>query len=379
MHSAINTPAVHAGNYYTSGVERVLAKLPAMGVNVPQNALEATNRYGGLKNAHPFRPIELAMLEWFEARDYLQAQALIHYRPPLSHWQVIRVLDERLCPSGISFNMLCPTQESALGAVLQACEGDAVRVRPSQAGGETLIVNIAGSEVLKIEPITLEPFDRDTRDRVRTAFKGVRSLDPAKIRARAGRLPGFGDLRYEERPSDSERPPSGCLLFGFPTNWAFAMRSALKQVGIEVKQSQAQELAAVFFGAGSWHQLISHDDEPSEESLPVGVTYDTPVGPQERYYQSPEEAIFAVGAIAKNYPEEVVWTGLSHGLDQRLVAFYAVTKRELATVSDGSIYGSIDCRTCITCGQNDYWHMKRDGDPALEEAVVRLLEIGETV
>lgn len=374
MSSASNSPAVHAGNYYTSGLERVLAKLSAMGVHVPQSALEKANRRGVRKHAYAFRAIELAMLEWFEGRDYLQAQALIHYRPPQSQWQVIRVLDERRCPSEISFDMLCPTREDALGAVLQACDGDAVHVHDSPGEGEALIVNIAGSDVLKIEPITLEPFDRDARDRVRTAFKGVRSRDPVKIRARAARLPGFGDLRYERPASDVARSPAECLLLGFPTNWAFAMRSALKQVGVDVKQSQAQELAAVFFGAGSWHQLIAHDDESNEGCWPVRVAYETPAGPREQYYQSPEEAIFAVGAILRSYPEEVVCTDFSLAPDQRRVMFYGVTQRELAATPSGSL----DCPTCITCGNSDYWYMKRDGDQALEEAVVQLLETGET-
>lgn len=370
MLSASNAPAVHAGNYYASGLERVLEGLARIGVNVPKEVLKAPKSPGRKKHSHVFSPIELAMLEWFEGRDYDQAQALIHYRPSRDEWKVIRVLDEENCPAEISFDMLCPTRKDAVAAVIQACEGDSIRLHRSPENSEALTVNIKGNDVLRIESVKLEPFDLAARDRVRSAFKGVRAYGSTKIRKRASRLPGFEHLAYEEALDDEVRVQSGCLLLGFPSNWAFAMRNALKQVGITVKQSQAQELVAVWFGAANWHQLIRHQDESNDHCEPVAVRYNSASGRQERYYQSPEEAILAVGKLLASYPEEVVCTHLGLNSDLRQVLFDGETKRELAAKEDGSLNWS----SCVECGGAEYWRIEKQREPGLRQAAVRLLE-----
>lgn len=369
MHAAATAPAIHSGNYYTPGVERVLAKLSAMDIAVPQEALKPPKHQGLGEPLVQFSRLEHAILDWFEGRDYEQAQALIHYRPPRDEWQVIRILDDENCPSQVTPDMLCPTRAAALSAVVYACDADSVRIDGCRQDKEALIVTIGGKDTLRIESIDLEPFDCAVRNRVRTAFKGVRRIDSATF-SRAARLPGFAGCFDDGPEFRALSTADGCLLFGFPSNWALAMRNALKQVGIAVKHSQAQELVAVFFGASNWHQLVRHQDEPNEGCEPVALAYDTPAGRQERYYRSPEEAIFGLGNVLKSYPEAVECTEFALTLDNRRVVFFGAKQREREAVVQAGAYL---CPSCIECAGNDYWAPEIHGAPAFMEAAHLLL------
>lgn len=367
--SAAERPAIHSGNYYTSGVVRVLAKLSEMGIAVPQEALGVPKHHGFGKPLVEFTWLEHAILDWFEGRDYDQAQALIHYRPPCAEWQVIRVLDDEKCPRELSHGMLCPSAAAALAVVLYSCDADSVRLDSCRQENDVLIVTIGGNDALQIEPVTLEPFDRAVRDRVRTAFKGVRRRDPA-MTAHAVRLPGFDRCFDNAMESRAVSASEGCLILGFPGNWALAMRNALKQVGISVKQHQAQELAAVFFGASNWHQLVRHQDEINDDCEPVALAYDTSEGRQERFYRTPEEAIFALGHVLNRYPETVVCVHFDLTLDCRRVLFLANRQRDLEAAKRAGTY----CfENCIECASNDYWDPEIHGAPAFTEGAQRLL------
>lgn len=370
MSSSERRPAIHAGNYYLTGVRRVLAKLAAMGIAVPADALGVPAFEGIGKPMAEFTRIEHAMLDWFTGRDYDQAQALIHYRPPGGEDHVIRILDEERCPRELTFDMLCPTRADAVAAVVFACDQDAVRVDAFRQEGEALVAVIDGADVVRIDPVRCEPFDRAVRDRVRTALKGVRRYDTRSLYARAARLPGFDNREHGMELNRFGRVEESCLFLGFPTNWAFAVRSALRQVQINVKQSQAQELAAVFFGASNWHQLVKHQDEPYSGVGPVQVTIHAATGPQERFYRTPEEAIFSVGCALKSYPEPVVIQRFDLTLDERSVSFRAVTRRAYDTTEPADRFF---CPACIEGGGNDRWVASDDGDLAYVEAAQRII------
>ena len=362
-------PAIHAGNYYTPGVKRVLAKLAVMGINVPTEALTVPKNPGIGTPLVEFTLIEHAMLDWFEGRDYEQAQALIHYRPPRDKWHVVRVLDEDKCPREITHDMLCRTRDDAIEAMVYGCDQDSLRFDACRLDGNALIVTVDGNDVARIEQIELESFDRTVRDRVRTAFKGVRQFDMPTLCSRAKRIPGLEPLGDNDRIRDGAGG-QGCLFLGYPGNWAFAMRNALKQVGIEVKQSQAQELASVFFGASNWHQLVKHQDELNDGMEPVVVSYETPIGRQQRFYCTPEEAFFAVGAVLKNYPEPVVVTYFCLTSDNRRISLFAKTRREFGAATRDEKY--LD-PTCIESGTNDYRGLRNERDPVYTEIAQKVL------
>lgn len=363
-----NTMSVHSGNYYEPGVQRVLAKLADMGIRVPSVALEIPPREGRGKPIREFTRIEHAMLDWFEGRDYEQAQALIHYRPPRDQWHVIHILNEDKTPQDVSHEMLCPTKVDALAAVLSACDRATVRLDACRKDGNALVVAIDGADALRIEPVVMEPFNLSVRDRVRTAFKGVRQYDPA-IFWRAQRLPGFNSLFTTPKPS-ADGSPHGCMFLGFPGNWSLAMRNALKQAGIDVKQSQAQELAAVFFGASHWHQLVKHQDDVNNAAYPVAVAIERADGRQCRFYRTPEEAIFAAGQAVENYPEPVVAQHFDLTIDNHRIHFSSATRRCVQTAPQNDAFL---CQSCINTGSNDYWDVDGDGTDAIVDAARQLL------
>lgn len=363
-----NTTSVHSGNYYSVGVQRVLAKLASMGVAIPEAALKVPPHEGRFKPLAEFTRIEHAMLDWFEGRDYDQAQALIHYRPPCDQWHVIHILNEEKTPQDVSHEMLCPTKADALAAVLSGCDRATVGLDACRKDGDALVVVIDGADAIRIEPVVMEPFNLSVRDRVRTAFKGVRHYDTA-IFSHAGRLPGFKAILVSPDAMIGG-PPRGCMFLGFPGNWALAMRNALKQVGIIVKQSQAQELAAVFFGASDWHQLVKHQDDMNGAVPPVAVAVVGADGQQCRFYRTPEEAFFASGQAVANYPEPVVTRHIGLSLDNHRIYFSAATQGAMQVAAQKDL---IVCPTCIDTGYNDYWDVDGYGTDAIADAVRQIL------
>lgn len=378
-HPATITP-VHSGNYYTIGVRRVLSKLAEMGIVVPPAALSVPQpppHNNGMEDetlVDGFTQIEHAMLDWFEDRDYDQAQALVSSRHNTTcrEWHVIEVLDEDRCPADISSGMLCPSLRDAVGAVIDASDRDVVRLDACRKDGTNIIVVIGGSDAARIQPVRLEPFDLAVRDRVRTAFKGVREFDVPLVLSRAARLPGFNKV-IEPNEDAPERAVSGCMLLGFPGNWAFAMRNALKQVDIVVTQSQAQELCAVFFGAGTWHQLVKHQNEPDNTVSPVAAGFEDENGVwQRRFYHTPEEAVFATGLIVKllNATTAVTLNHVSLSLDRKRVYWGFAKKAEMDALSPMDRHL---CRNWIESGCNDYWDMATYGSEGINIAVQELL------
>lgn len=265
---------VGSGNYQISGLRRVISKLSEMGITVPPEALSVPPHEGYGKPLVEFTNIEHAMLDWFDSRDYHQSQALIHYKEPRHKWHVIDILDEDNTPRELSPGMMCPSKLDAIGAVLYSCDLDTVRLDAFRKEGDRLIVSIGGKETVTITPVIMDHPDLAIRDRVRNAFKGVRRYRD-NVSAHAASLPGYSLIKKlaTSEIGKSHYPATGCMFLGFPKNWALAMKNALKQVGVQVKQSQAQELVAVFFGASNWHQLVKHQDKLNDATFPVPVEW----------------------------------------------------------------------------------------------------------
>lgn len=372
-HSAAVTQ-VYPEDYYTPGVRRVTSKLQEMGIEVPPAAVSAPIHRGIGNPFVELTKIELALLDWFVDRDSDQAQALVSPRLTTTRkdWHVIEVLDDDRCPAEISSGMLCPSLLDAIGAVIDASDRDVVRLDSCRKDGADIVVVIGGGcDVARIQPVRLEPFDLTVRDRVRTAFKGAREYDVPFVISRAARLPGFSKVLKRGEENVSEGTASGCMLFGFPTNWAFAMRNALKQVDIVVTQSQAQELCAVFFGAGSWHQLVKHQNEPDHSTPPVAVGFRDENGTwQRRFYHTPEEAVFATGRLVQDLNETaaVSLNHISLTIDRKRIYCGFAKKAEMDALSPMDL-----CENWIESGGNDYWDMATKGSAGINIAAQELL------
>lgn len=369
MQNTHTTTATHSGNYYTVGTARVVAKLNSMGIEVPSAAIEfPPSQIGGMHTVKLTR-IEHAMLDWFEGRDYDQAQALIHAQPVRHGAHVIRILHEATCPSEMSRDMICPSLADAIAAVIYSCDRDTVVLNEVRRENDGVIVVIQGIHTLRIEAIVCEPVNVAIRDRVRTAFKGVREYDLRTILDRAARLPGIPNVAAPDVIHRHQRRlPEGCLLFGFPGNWAFAMRSALQQVDIVVTQSQAQELVAVFFGANSWHQLIKHRDQLNSTTCPVAVSISEPYNRQ-LFYQTPEEALFAVGTAAKEITEPLVISMIRLSLGKQRLCVAISTQRNIDETATSEPFLR---KHAIEAGLNDYWSASDYAEPGYYDAALKL-------
>ena len=364
--------SVHSGNYYTHGTTRLLDKLSAMGIFVPDGALSilAADRFGDLPPLE-FRAIDLAILDWFADRDYEQAQALLHARHPDQEWKALFPVDEDLSLRDITKGMLCPSLLDAVGAIVHACDIDAARLDRLERHGNEIIAVIGGRPMHRIIPVTIEPFDVAIRDRVRTAFKGIRGNDVPGILDRASRLPGFAFAQATLNPTMYVEAASGPMLLGFPGNWAFAMRKALQQVGIDVKQNQAQELAAVFLGANSWHQLVKHRDNLNDCNVPVELVVTSSDGTRTSYYHTAEEALFAAFRAMEAYPEPVVLQHMGRNLSGHRVMVW-VSPRRLVEGLDALQAPMAD--HCIECGSTDYWTLSDYARPTVKPIAQAILE-----
>lgn len=309
------------GTDYVAGAERVVAKLHSMGIAVPPAAVAMPQRSGPRLD---FSLLEHAIMDHIDDPDVWQATALIHYQAPRAQWHILRVLidDSEIQLDSVT---LCPSLLDALGAVISASDGAALRLESCRREGDAVAITVGAQVAFRIEPIKLEPFNLALRDRVRTTFKGVRTGDFPAILSRASRLPGFSQIAFASR--FNERGVGEGFFISSPANWALGMREALAQVGIAVKQAQAQELVAVFFGASSWHQLIKHQNDLHSELQPVAFTQITEIGVIERFYHTAEEAIFAFSDAIKYSQEPLIVNHLSRR-GQHQVYIQATTPAE---------------------------------------------------
>lgn len=351
--------SVHSGNYYTAGASRVVAKLKKLGIPIPDGVLSAPRRVGN------FSPLEHAVMDWFSSNDYDQAQALVHRKEASRQWYIITIQDFDRTPPELSDGMLCPSIKDAVTAVLLQCDQSLVRVETARQENGGIVFVIDGHDTIQIQPITLEPFNLEIRDRVRNAFKGLRQhLDD--FYGRLKRLPGYKGIAFEGKP---EHSPNGGMLLGFPGNWALAMRNALEQVGIAVKQSQAQELVAVFLGASDWHQLVRHEDDPALSAVPVAVA----IAGRRTFYHTTEEAIFATGKHIEHHDIGATLTPIQQGG----MSFYRNTLAlSLAKKSELESMDPMDrpfCPAYIQTGANDYWLEGEEGQGNFAEAAHQLL------
>lgn len=341
-------PAVHAGNYYGAGTIRVIEKMKAVGIDFTESITvtppkKANEFYG-------FSPLQHALMDYFEGRDYNQAQRLIHYsaaetsRSNVDDWYAV------YCDDGGVLNIadcsLAKTELDAVAAIIETCDQQSVLISKCEYVDGHLVFLAGGKEVARVEKIQFEPFSLDIRNRVRTTLKGVRTLgDHIAKASRIKRLPGFDSATFIQDAIEiaQNNEPRGCFFLGFPNNWALAMKESLSTLGIGVKLSQAQELTAVFFGANSWYQLVMRVDEPIC-TVPCVVSDLSEGTPKRLFYRTTEEAIFSCGQQIKSCKKEVVISAVELSFGDYLAIIWATAPEQVEQIFIEAI---------IECGSND--------------------------
>ena len=326
---------IHEGNYYGPGVDRVIEHLRQINIAVPDavscrkpEGLEQEIPEDGPWIAPGFSLLDHAILDRFEERDYQLAQQLLHpARIGSSEWHAIDFLDSSDQNDSSNY-VFAPSLLDAMAVALDTCDTNRVYIDGVESGSGKIVLRAGEVVVGVIIPVQFEPFSLHNRDRVRTAFKHVRSqFSPTLLRSRLGKLPGFdnADVRMQWL---KDRANEGCLLFGYPSNWAAAMKKALADVGITVKLHQAQDLVACFFGAASWHQLAAHESEELRPLAPVCIAWGSGNSRERRVYKTAEEAVYAVGQIIDAAHVDIVINEFALGVHKYPILIYGVKKDE---------------------------------------------------
>lgn len=357
---------IDSTNFYAGCIPRLVAKLTELGIAIPPKALQLHTPQRGVT---PFSYIEHALMDWFDWRDFEQAQSLIHFRQAARSWCVATSAERPDRPSELSDRTISPNPVKALTGIILACDRAALRIDTCVKRGDSIVVMAKGEPLASIDPIEVQPFDLAIRDRVRTAFKGVRALNEETVKRRATRMPGIKGLAWRT-PSGSR--DAGCQLLGTPNGWAIAMRGALAQVEIPVKLSQAQELVAAYFGASCWHQLVKHQDQLNSGMFPIGVaSAGRDAGTRHTYYWTPEEALFAVGKAAESgtIALRVEYMGIAFSSRFIVAAALAPAEVDLSTSDEKQE----PAESIINCPADDYWFASEEASQA-EAAATKLLE-----
>lgn len=365
MFDTVTPPHASIGGF-EEAMQRLIGHLRARKIDIPAAALEPGQPKPYEAPYEALAPLDKALMAAFDYRDFEQAHALLHRRQSTTDWCVLRpaaVWEARL---GLSDPTLCPSNVLALELLVRLCDQQAVRIERCWRRGAALVVESAGKTLATVEPIAVEPFDRNVRDRVRSAFKGVRERDYAAIQRRATRLPGLKGLPWRELPWHGPGR-LGCMLFGYPANWAIAIRGALRDVGVSTKLSEALEAAAAYLGASSWHELIRHDSEPFASFVPVGVAIRDNAGQVKwSYFSTPEEALWATAKMAARSPLALAIDSIEASFESRhrVCAF-------LPGATTGLALG--DAGPGIECATHELWSSSGEASASTFRAAKLLL------
>ena len=355
MHKS-NQP-IDQHNYYRSGIDRVIGQLRQIDASVPDAALrrvptmpEEILSVSGLPESPAFSPLDHAIMNRFEGRDYLLAQQLLHpTKIGSNEWHAIGFPDPETPSPTLDF-VLSPSLLDATAVAISHCDKSGTRIDAVESDGTKVVFWASKTVAASICPIDFEPFSLQKRDRVRFAFKHVRNhSNPELLHARLKKIPGFENTGFSV-PFYERTPRDGCLLFGYPSNWAAEMKNALEDVEIAVKLHQAQDLVATFFGAASWHQLISHQDDEMRVLVPTCVSWGDEKGRQHRYFKTAEEAIYAVGQIIGASHEDIVVDHLSLTLSNYPATLSCAKKNDFEAADGHDRYLLTHC---IESGWND--------------------------
>lgn len=284
------TDSLHDGTwYYDEGAKRICAWLSQHELPIPNESA-----------------LREQLLDRFCAGDYLLAHALLASSDP-SDWHIVLPSDDAGKATLLSYLQAASSREEALSALLAQC--DQQRIFPTaceafERGVRLMVESRMLVEIRRMEFDTVGPRDAE---RVKTAFKGIRSNDTAHLLAKLKHLPGFSGLAAAQlrRPASS----NGFMLLPSPTSWVAAMRDLLKEMDCQVPNNVAQNLVCELFGIHNWHALVAQRDAPRVWFVPVCVTTDEADPSCARFYRSDAEGIAAFGMMLRTLgPERLVMT-----------------------------------------------------------------------
>lgn len=211
------------------------------------------------------------------------------------------------------------SQEEAFGFLLE--EIDYLRLEVSGLIVEKDLIEIRGPEglIARVEPICFEASDSAVLSRVERSLKGLQIYGQRdKIVRELRAIPGLGCL---VEPDDRSRKIHGSAFIKTPASFASMLRRMLEQLlNIQVKQHQAQELIAAFFGASNWQQLIHHSEEDRCWCSPSAVVVhdgDDQEVKSIRYFRNSAMALWELGRAVKLWdgPQLIgSFSHMSHGV-----------------------------------------------------------------
>lgn len=267
-----------AGHYFTPGTERILQYLKAHGL--PQPDGEA---------------IRKALLDHFHERDYYQAHELLTPAPE-TDWHFIKPGRSPLAPSrGARADS---SRRGALAWVLEACDEARVFIdRCETVDDDGFKLYVGKTLIAEIRRISFMPFNLKRRQRIESTLKGIRRYgETERLIERLRSIPGFDAAKFSLDTSGRRRKQlGGEMISATPANWATAMQTIFKELGMPIKRSLAQELAARLFDATSWNHLVASWDNECVRQAPSALFYgdDDPDPHECRFFRSSAEGIYA--------------------------------------------------------------------------------------
>lgn len=254
------------------------------------------------------------ILDHFEREDFIWARRLLSpdHTPT---WQSVYVGpgSEDLRSRHDNYNV-AESQVEALGFLLE--EIDHLRLEVTEVTLDPNLIEIQGPEglIARVEPIAFEPSNPTIQSRVERSLKGLQLYgQQIKTVSELRSIPGLQSLL---QPDEERGTPSGTALIKTPASFAALLRRLLDtHLDVHVKQHQAQELIASFFGASNWQQLIRHADEDRCWYCPAAVAVndgDHQIYKSLRYFRNAAMGLWALGETVKHWDGAMIEGYYSH-------------------------------------------------------------------
>jgi len=255
-----------------------------------------------LSNLYP------VIVECLDYQDFEYGYAILS--PSKPDWQAILMGSAISQMVQDSFDALTVerTKTEAMAATLEALDRS-FQTPTALSSGKDKIEFYAGDEVIaSIVPMCFEEVNVVGRQRVVSVFKGIRQHHDARLAKRLKNIPGFEGIT-----TDSVSVGYGGLLLPSAANFAIALREDLeKELNIQLKQHQAQEIIARAFGAKNWATFVAKEEENTNDLWIPTVLFihnkEGDVGDPPEYltFRTPADAIWALGQRIKHHPVPLV-------------------------------------------------------------------------
>lgn len=193
------------------------------------------------------------------------------------------------------------SEQDALAFLME--EVDFTRTPVVSVGVSDETIELLGPDgfVARIEPIAYEPTDPVVRERIERSLKGIHCAgDDGRLVKRLAAIPGLEGLAARE--DKSGKGPRRSAFMKTPASLCAVLRDILKrQLAIEVKVHQAQELLAALFGAANWHALQRHANEDRVWISPLCLSLPETSHPNVLFFRGLAGALWALGRALRGW------------------------------------------------------------------------------